>query len=227
MKLITSMLIALAFVGCDSSHRHEANISTELLDTIKTAPGGIVTTPLLFETAFLKGTTQTVKKSILHLNGINIGKIKIPSGRIIACDPLHIDEYGKPFTQLFPTGEFPVQLSIAKVDYAESIAFVRINFSDAPVAKWAFALQAGQQPIPVGGKEIHGYSVDAGIGIFMDVETSKVVNKDKLAQMDDAMYKEMDKHYHYDWKYAIHHFGTHNMAAFTTGLGDGQYATGK
>ena len=62
---------------------------------------------------------------------------------------MHIDEYGKPFTQVFPTGEFPVQLSVAKLNDAETIAFARISFSEEPVVKWKFALLEGQLPIPL------------------------------------------------------------------------------
>ncbi len=43
--------------------------------------------------------------------------------------------------------------------------------------------------------------------------------------MDTELYKEMDKHYHKNWRYTMYNFGQHNLAAFTTGFGDGRYAT--
>jgi hypothetical protein len=43
--------------------------------------------------------------------------------------------------------------------------------------------------------------------------------------MDGAVYKEMDKHYRNHWRYTIYKFGNHNLAAFSTGEGDGYYAT--
>ena len=43
--------------------------------------------------------------------------------------------------------------------------------------------------------------------------------------MDGAVYKEMEKHTHYDWRYAMYDFGQHNLAAFTSGFGDGRYST--
>jgi hypothetical protein len=219
-------LIAFILLSChNSSHNDAAKISTEVLDTIKSSPARTDANPLIFETAFIKGTTQKQNNSTANLYGINIGKIKIVSGYIIACDPGHIDEYGIPFTQAFPTGEFPVQLSIVNVDGEETIAFARINFSDEPVTRWEFALQKGQSPIPLGGKKMHGYSVDLGIGMFMDQEASKALNKDSLTRSDAALYKEMDKHYHPGWKYTMYNFGSHNMAAFTSGFGDGYYAT--
>ncbi|MEO6721007.1 MAG: DUF4241 domain-containing protein [Ferruginibacter sp.] len=220
------ILIALTFISCNHISRHDGSvkISTEVLDTIKSLPARVVAAPVLFETAFIKGPTQKNNK-VLNLYGITIGKIKIVSGQIIACDPGHIDEYGIPFTQAFPTGEFPVQLSIVKVDAEETIAFARVKFNDEPVEKWEFALQEGQPPIPVGGKEKYGYSVDLGVGMFVDKEASKVLDKNNLTDLDAALYKEMDKHYHLGWRYTMYNFGNYNLAAFSSGFGDGRYAT--
>jgi hypothetical protein len=180
---------------------------------------------VLFETAFVKGTTEKVNNATITLNGITIGKLRITDGHIIACDPLHIDEYGKPFTQLFPTGEFPVQLSIAKLDHDERVAYARIKFSDESVAKWEFALLEAQSQLPLGGDERHGYSVDAGVAIFIDQAAARVVNQDSLRRMDAGMFREMDNHFHGGWRYTLHDFGKNNLAAFTTGLGDGYYST--
>ncbi|MCW3073913.1 MAG: hypothetical protein JWP69_982 [Flaviaesturariibacter sp.] len=151
--------------------------------------------------------------------------LKLPTGRIVACDPMHIDEYGKPFTQVFPTGEYPVQLAIAKEGSVELAAFARIYFSDEPVVKWQMALLQGQQPLPLGDEDIHGYSVDAGVGVFMDEEAKNALDLNLVDNMDATLYKELDKHYRNDWRYTMYAFGNHNLAAFTSGLGDGYYAT--
>lgn len=222
------ILIGIIFFSCRIKTNERPSgpkISSEILDTIKTRPAKLDAKPVLFEAAFINGTTQKIKDLVINYYGVTIGKIKIVSGHIMICDPLHIDEYGIPFTQLFPTGEFPVQLAIAKLGEEESTAFARINFSDEPVEKWEFALQAGQAPIPVGGKEKHGYSVDFGIAIFMDEEAKKVLDINSLTETDADLYKDMYKHYHKGWKYTMYNFGNHNLAAFTTGFGDGHYAT--
>ena len=220
------ILLALTLLSCNNIHHNSSlKISTEPLDTIKTRPAKLDAKPVLFEAAFIPGTTQKVKDKTLNLYGITIGKLKIVSGYIIACDPGHIDEYGIPFTQTFPTGEFPVQLAIARLGYDETIAFARINFSDEPVVKWEFALQAGQPPITVGGKKMHGYSVDLGVGVFMDTAASNALDKSNLTELDADLYKEMSKHFHNDWRYTMYNFGQHNIAAFSSGFGDGYYAT--
>ena len=221
------LVIVFTLFSCsDFSRQNDSrNVSTELLDTIKSVAAKVITTPVLFETAFIKGTTQSVNNTTLNLYGITIGKIKVVSGHLIACDPLHIDEYGIPFTQVFPTGEFPVQLSIARSNDEGLIAFARIKFSEEPVQKWQFALLKGQEPLPVGGADIHGFGVDGSVGIFVDKEAIKFLDIEALTNMDTELYKEMDKHYHKTWRYAIYNFGQHNLASFTTGFGDGSYAT--
>lgn len=218
------ILIALTLLSCNSINRKNSlTISTEPVDTIQSRPAKLDAQPLLFEAAFIKGTTHKVKNATVNLYGITIGKLKITSGYIVACDPGHIDEYGIPFTQAFPKGEFPVQLAIAKVENEETIAFARISFSEEPVARWEFALQEGQSPVPVGGKKMHGYSTDLGLGIFADKDASNALDKTNLTELDAALYKEMDKHYHNDWRYVMHHFNQHNLAVFSSGLGDGYY----
>lgn len=219
-------VIMLAFISCNDLKRNESlKISTEVLDTIRSRPSRVDAKPLLFEAAFIKGSTHRVKDATVNFYGITIGKLKIVSGTIVACDPGHIDEYGIPFTQVFPKGEYPVQLAIANVENEEAIAFARINFSDAPVERWELALQEGQSPLPVGGNKMHGYSVDLGVGMFADQEASKAVDKTKLTDLDAELYLEMDKHYHNGWRYTMHHFGQHNLAVFSSGFGDGYYGS--
>lgn len=228
MKYILFAFIAFTSFSCGNFRKKDSlKISTEPLDTINTSPVKIVATPALFESAFIKGTTEKGNITPINLYGITIGKIKIVSGRIIACDPLHTDEYGIPFTQVFPVGEFPVQLSIAQTGEEDLVAFARIKFSDEDVVKWELALQQGQKPLPVGDEDIHGFGVDGGIGIFVDVEAKKALDKSNL--IDDDLYgplnTEMDKHYHNSWRYTMYNFVNHNLASFTTGFGDGRYAT--
>jgi hypothetical protein len=219
------LIFLLAVIACNVGPRKNLPVnSNEVLDTIKTAPS-VAAKPALFETAFINGTTQEVNGATVQLYGVTIGKIKIGSGRIVACDPLHIDEYGIPFTQPFPTGEFPVQLSIVKVGNEETIAFMRVSFSDEPVARWEYALQKGQAPKPIQDEKEYGYGVDGGIGVLFDEEAKKSLNLDSLTNMGTELYREMNKHYHNGWKYTIYKAGDYNVAAFTTGFGDGNYAT--
>ena len=147
-KIMKYILIAFLFSACTGVIKHNDGppVSAEVLDTIKTSPVKIIATPPLFEAAFVRGTKQTKAEKVFDLYGITIGQLKVGSGRIIACDPLHVEEYGIPFTQLFPIGEFPVQIAIAKLENEEVAAFARIKFSDEPVVRWEFALKEDKSP---------------------------------------------------------------------------------
>jgi hypothetical protein len=226
-QTFTCLLSTIFFFSCTHSSRHDdqAKISHEIVDTIKSVASLSVAKPEIFETAFINGTTQQVNKSTLNFYGVRAGNIKIISGHIIACDPTLIEEYGKPLTQLFPTGEFPVQLSIAKLGEDESIAYARILFSDEPVAKWELAVLKSQSSGKKADKEANGYVVDGGIGCFIDEEANKALDKNKVVNLDADLLKEMDKHYHHTWRYSLFKFGNNNMAAFSTGFGDGHYRT--
>lgn len=222
------ILIVSLFLACKNPFKPKEpqKISTEILDTIKTA-APISAQPDFFENAFILGTTKQGNSNVVNFYGVTIGKLKVVSGRIVACDPLHIDEYGKPFTQVFPIGEFPVQLSIAEVGGEETVAFARINFSDEPVVNWQLALLEGQKPLPLNDEEIHGYGVDASVGIFMDQAAISSLDTKRIWEMESKheLFKQMNNHYHGGWRYAMFTFGQHNLAAFSTGVGDGRYAT--
>jgi len=228
-NVIKYILILVPFFGCNDLSKSKKAAGTQLalepLDTIKTEPLNVTAKPFLFETAFINGTKEKVNDATLSLYGINIGKIKIVSGRLVACDPMHIDEYGIPFTKVFPKGEYPVQLAIGKLDLEERVAFARILFSEEPVVKWEFALQAGQNQLPLGEKKKHGYSVDGGVGIFIDEEATKTLDRQVVNDMDGAVFAALDKNYRNDWKYIMYSFGNYNLAAFSTGFGDGYYST--
>ena len=228
MNNMRYLLIVFVFFACENiSEKKESvrpKISTVPLDTIKSFPSKVDAHPVLFENAFIQGSKGKLRDSTVTFYGVTIGKLKVPSGRIVACDPYLIEEYGNPFTQVFPTGEFPIQLSIARMGVEEAIAFVRIHFCDEPVARWEFALLKDQTPIPLDGEKSYGYVVDAGMGSFMDEEAKKALEK-KDTPFVAELYKELQKNDRGYWKYAIYNFDNHNMVSIPTFMGDGLYST--
>jgi len=224
---ISYFLIVCSITACKDIDKFGGGppVSTKPIDTILSKPAQLIALPHIFETAFIKGTTLRKGKDTVYLYGVNIGKLKVPSGIIIACDPMHIDEYGIPFTQVFPTGEFPVQLSVAKIKSEERIAFARINFSDEPVVKWIFALRKGDKERAIGGEDRPGYSVDAGVGIFIDSAANKLLKRDDVTNIDNGIYLELEKNYRPEWRYGMFIFDKHNLATFSSGFGDGYYSS--
>ncbi|RYF89627.1 MAG: DUF4241 domain-containing protein [Chitinophagaceae bacterium] len=218
--------LALLTASCTNNTKQlQTSVALRPLDTLAVSIVSAPIYPELFQTAFIKGSKARINESELTLYGVNIGSLKVPSGKIVACDPMHIDEYGIPFTQVFPTGEFPVHLAIARLEQEEMIAFACIQFSKLPVARWEFALQAGQEPLTFGGKKKHGYSVDAGVGMFIDEQNVKLLNPLDVTETDRGIYTALDSNARNSWRYAMYHFGGTNAATFSTGFGDGRYAS--
>jgi hypothetical protein len=202
-------------------------VSEERLDTVKIQSHPVTTRPEIFETAFFEGTYAKIDTADVRFYTVSIGELKIESGKVIACDPIVMHD-AEPFVQNFPIGQFPVQLSIAKIGYDQRVAFSRILFSDNEVAKWEFALRKGQEPIPIISETFYGYGVDGGIGLFIDEKANAVFNE--LTSNDQSLWakvfnKEMDKHYRKTWQYVLYEFDGHSLSCFSTGYGDGTYGT--
>ena len=205
---------------------NEAN-SNAVIDTLNISPYDIKSSPAIFETAFFKGTKANYDTIPIEFYAVDIGKINIESGKIIACDPILMHD-AISFSQVFPKGEFPIHLSIAKFNGDERVAFSRILFSNKPVAKWEFALRGDEKQLPIFGQKMHSYSVDGGIGLFIDERGNAFFNelyKRNSNIWEDVFNKEMDKNSHSSWQYVLYNFEGHNLASFSTGVGDGHYAT--
>jgi ATP-dependent protease Clp ATPase subunit len=99
--------------------------------------------PGYLERVFEKNVTviQEYKNSDLQsifvtlvFNVIDVGKLQVSEGKIIACDPFqaHKVDHEKPILADFPKGEFICQLAIANIDnnIDKRIGFSRIKFSD-------------------------------------------------------------------------------------------------
>lgn len=229
-----TLLIAIFFISCTDFSGNKLVVAQnnmhgagEHVDTANTKMYIVTIKPEIFESAFFPETKAKMDTFSISFYPVDIGQINIESGKVIACDPIVMRD-AEPFVQTFPTGRFPVQLAIAKVNDDERVAFSRILFSDMPVVRWEFALQEGQKPMPIGEESFYGYGVDGGIGLFIDKNANKAwseLSKNNEQLYEQVFIEEMDKHSHSSWLYVLHEFGGHNFASFSTGYGDGTYGT--
>lgn len=178
------------------------------------------------------------KKNVesLLLETIEAGKILIPTGKIVACDPL-ITKDMPSFEIEFPKGEFPV--FIHKEKESNCIAYAEIIFSDMEADTFKMATLQGQDIKELKEGEIFGYPVKSGMGSFMDEDTQKSLNE--LEELlferkgDDFMgiYEEFFHPHFFDEKGAIDQYASlkpndekpENIFAFETGYGEGFYAS--
>lgn len=187
----------------------------------------------------LENISQLFTKNFIEnplIESFDAGKIDLPTGRIVACDPILTNDM-KAFTTNFPKGEFPVL--IHKERESNCVAYVEVIFSDDHITDWKLATTEEQNVKELKAEEIFGYPVESGMGCLMDLETQDDLNhlEENLFQKkgDDFMgiYEEFFHQHFFDEKGAIDQFaiiqpnekkiGT--IFAFETGYGEGFYAS--
>jgi hypothetical protein len=129
---------------CITSSIILASPLSDLLYNIDTFPK-VTARPFIFENAFRNDTTIEDPTVFARFYTVEVGRIKIESGILMACDASDMHNT-LAFKETFPTGEFPVQLAMVKGEYGEYeyVAYTRIFFSNKPVKKWAYALRPGE-----------------------------------------------------------------------------------
>jgi hypothetical protein len=182
--------------------------------------------PAFLEIAFSEDFTHTSDGQLYKFYAKEICMLEIKEGKIIACDPfLYNDD--KPFIAEFPIGSFPVELAIARINTDERVGFARIRFADTKPVRWEMAVREGQDVTTLNSDQIFGYGVDAGTGAFMDTSGGKellaFLNKEYnnfqiLIDEFEATYQNTRSWL--DWKQ-----NGSNAAFFSSGWGDGVYAT--
>lgn len=182
--------------------------------------------PALFESSFFAGAVVQKDSLQLTITREYLGSLPVTSGQIIATDPVSMGK--EPFTIVFPKGRFPVELAVAHFNNDERVAFARILFSAKPVVKWQMALLAGQKPLPVKGENYYGYPVDAGVGLFIDADQMRGFNQ--FLSADEGNFKKVFiTGYQLDSKHPLpgllYAANGDTVATFSTGWGDGSYAT--
>ncbi|MGO4726463.1 MULTISPECIES: DUF4241 domain-containing protein [unclassified Inquilinus] len=179
---------------------------------------------VVFARAFGPDFTVTAKDGATHLSGLEIGRLDVPSGRIVACDPFACDG-AEAFTRSVPTGTFPVQLAMARLPAGDQrVAFARILFADRPALRWTMALHPGQHPKDLKPGYFFGYGVDTGTGAFMDASVqapylAETADSDLTADLVDVM-NRAEAENRGGLLYAT---GPGNVAMISSGFGDGLY----
>lgn len=160
---------------------------------------------------------------------IRMGNLELPSGRIVAADPL-VQPDRPAFAKTVPPGRYPVTLYQA----FGRIAAASMRFGEGRPVRWEIAVVPGQDPAALKDDEIFGYPVDAGLGSYMDADTLALIraresqvrtekSSSDINYYDDVLAAELDAN---DNKYVLHQpiAGKQgNVAIFWSGWGDGVY----
>lgn len=170
------------------------------------------------------------------LESFEVGNIYLPSGKLVACDPVITNDM-QPFSTVFPKGDFAVLLH--KERESNCVAYAEIVFSSSEISEWQLATTEGQLVKDLAEGEVFGYPVESGMGCFMDAGTQNVLNEleQKLYHSKGVdfmgIYEEFFHEHFFDENGAIdqyaflkpsdNHPGT--IFAFETGYGEGFYAS--
>ena len=172
------------------------------------------------------------KSKEISFYSVTMGELVLPTGRIVACDPL-VGPDTHAFARTVLPGSYPVLLSIAVMPNGdERIGFAMLRLREAPVVTWEMALLPGEDLSTLEDGEFFGYGVDAGLGCFMDVEAQRSVlaRWDALTPeqnyYDDVLEAELGKNYKETRDWTLHRpeaGKAANVAVFSSGWGDGSY----
>lgn len=166
------------------------------------------------------------EKTVYNYHCIDIGKLNVVKGQIIACDPFLFND-DKPFDTLFPVGHFPIELAVADINGDERIGFSRIKFSDKYPVRWTIAVTVDRDASKLSDEEIFGYGVDSGTGCFMDTSGAEKYSEylNKKEDNYNIVIDEMEATYKDTHSWLLWDREGYNVAMFSTGWGDGLYAT--
>ena len=164
-----------------------------------------------------------------------IGKLHLPSGRVCCCDPFLSDEVAA-FEKTISPGDFEVSIYFERVsEWGQRVALAGIVFSKRPVVSWHRAGYA------INDRKFFDFHVDAGLACFMDEQTRNLF----LRSVDNYYRKKPDGNFYDDllaaqfkkngdpgnprdcgdWNMYFPAAGDpHNIAMFSSGLGDGVYS---
>lgn len=173
----------------------------------------------------------------LHVFGHNaviecrqIGKLKLASGRIVACDPFLVYD-AEPFEEEVKAGEYPVRLSIAHMDDSDQ-RVVAATIAFAPRKKprewWTAAtVKPGSSKLIMRGnvvtvERVYDLIVDYGCASFMDVQAASLLTQ-KIEKDPDFVYA-LAKLMRENWAMPVLDSKPGlNLAMFSSGAGDGGY----
>jgi len=181
-----------------------------------------------------------INKTPLEL--ITLGELNLPTGNIVACDPLGGLYDSIAFTRTVAPGRYPVIACIAKTEQSEDrYALVKLEFNKEKATKWEMALLPGENVSELEEDDCYGFGVDAGLGCFCDVATQEKYNEYDSEFMtkypnDDIYSRELapafkknaidqnDEDDIGDWlNFKLPNQPDQNVIMFRSGLGDGTY----
>jgi len=113
----------------------------------------------------------------------NLGRLHMPTGELVACDPLNAIET-EPFDTVLEPGGYQAVLFAAQLRDETLAAYAMLKVGDDPPIRWESASVGGADN-PMDPYETGGYPVDSSLGCFMDAATAKALMDYSHTVMED------------------------------------------
>ena len=106
----------------------------------------------------------------MAVDTIEIGDVSLPTGEILACDPLVELGEAKAYIQKTPVGKYPVRIAVVpSEDYGDRYACVKVEFSKNTPVVYELAVTGEEEKMDEAAEdEYYGFGVDAGMGCVAD-----------------------------------------------------------
>lgn len=151
-----------------------------------------------------------------------VGKLRLTSGRVVTCDPLLGSSGLTPLARTVPPGQYPVVLSVVR----GRVACAMLRFRKSRPVRWELATRPGQDLAKLGPGRIFTYSVDSGIGSFLDADQIPHLGKLLDGVLIDSRAESATDSLAGEWGERVLNDATGgNLIAFHSGWGDGGYGS--
>lgn len=181
----------------------------------------------------------------MEVDVLEIGNVNLPTGKIVACDPLVDLGYTKPFLQDAMQGSFPVKIAVVpSKKYGDRYACVKVEFTKEKPVIYELAVTGEEMDMDSAEEgDIYGFPVDAGMGCVVDKATQdaflkyfKMLEETQGADnpfddlFEDLLAENASKYPKYqmedgDWVNWTIPETDLNIPIFQSGWGDGYYAS--
>lgn len=182
--------------------------------------------PEMYESAFRRGELALFANRSWRISVVRAGTLYLPSGQIVACDPL-TGRKREPFVQTVMPGRYPVDLSLGidLADKVERTLFARILFTKNEPVIWVKAFREGEAPAREEGGGAFGFAAHSGAAAFMDQETAALFHLKSMKDVDQFLDRLVGNYRpERNWlNYAVD--GEHNLILFSAEKGPGPLPT--
>jgi hypothetical protein len=179
----------------------------------------------IYPLAFTQGRVLERNGRTLSFAVAPVGRVSLPSGRIVACDPLITLDLD-PFLQAVIPGRYTVDLALMREKgKGEQVAMARVRFTSRQPTVWVMALRKGEKLSTLGPGGYFGYTSESGTGAFLDATAFETADFAHLDTIDDLLV-ELTGNYQ-PYRYWMEHTLDRrlNVVMFSSGQGAGRYAS--